>query len=141
MEELLCKFLGLFYDFDYAICNLDQATNLLIRRWRHDDSIEFLIMGSKTLIDKKHILSVRYSYAARTMFLISPKQGEIRLVKSRDTLLCRALFDPIIIKDYEEMDITQFNLTHKGTIKQISNFKEILEFVVENWHDDDIISR
>lgn len=63
------------------------------------------------------------------------KKGTISLTKSRNTPLDEAHFDPVILKDYQEMDITQFNLSHKGTIKQITGFNEILEFIVGKLED------
>lgn len=133
MEELLCKFKNLF-QVNKVYFELDEIYSILIINKSIDDYNHIKIMRIPTnQLNLSRPYSIIHDYASSYSVVISYKKGTISLIKSRNTPLEEAHFDPVILKDYQEMDITQFNLSHKGTIKQISGFKEILEFVVENW--------
>lgn len=130
MEELLCKFKNLFKE--NSVCfKLDEIYSVLIINKPIDDynRIKIMIIPTKQ-INLTRPYSIIHDYSSSYSVVISYKKGTITLTKSRNTPLDEAHFDPVILKDYQEMDITQFNLSHKGTIKQITGFNEILEFIV-----------
>lgn len=133
MEELLCKFKNLFQG-ERVYFELDEIYSILIVSKSFDDYgiIKIMKIPSKE-INLARPYSIKHDYASSYSVVISYKKGTISLVKSRNTPLDKTHFDPVILKDYQEMDISQFNLSYRGTIKQISGLKEILEFIVENW--------
>lgn len=133
MEELLCKFKNLFQG-ERVYFGLDEIYSILIINKSIDYYGRIKIMKIPTKqLNLARPYSIIHDYSSSYSVVISYKKGIISLTKSRNTPLDEAHFDPVILKDYQEMDIAQFNLSHKGTIKKIHGFKEILEFVVVNW--------
>lgn len=134
MEELLCKFKN-FFQGERVYFELDEIYSILIVDKSIDDYGRIKIMKIPTKqLNLSRPYSIIHDYSSSYSVVISYKRGIISLTKSRNTPLEEAHFNPVILKDYQEMDISQFNLSYRGTIKQIYGLKEILEFIVENWN-------
>ena len=136
MEELICKFYNL-YKTNTICFELDEIYSLLVnsRTIEDYDRIKFIMIPTKQ-INLTRPYSIQHDYSASYIANLSLKKGIVSIIKNRFGSLEKTYFDPAILKDYREMDITQFNLSHKGTIGQITGFKQILEFVLEKLEDD-----